>query len=75
MPQLLERKAAEALATVRQIGEGYGQQGVALSEHALCHAYNLQHALDEFIARPAKHSGYSIAEVRAWRGEIDKTPE
>jgi tetratricopeptide (TPR) repeat protein len=74
--QLLEGKAAEALATFRQVGrEGFRLAGIAMAEHALSHVKESQQALDELIAKHAQDSAYQIAKVYAWRGEKDKAFE
>ncbi len=74
--QLLEGKAAEALATARRNDfESLRLQGVAMAEHTLGHAKESQQALDELVAKHAQDSAFEIAEAFAWRGEKDKAFE
>jgi adenylate cyclase len=74
--RLLERNAAEALATARKIGfEPFRLTDVAMAEHSLGHAKESQQALDELIAKHAPDGAYQVAEALAWRGEKDKAFE
>ena len=74
--QLLENKAAEALATFGRIDdEAFRLYGVSMAEHSLGHAAESQRALDELTAKHAQEAAYQIAEVHAWRGEADKAFE
>ena len=74
--QLLEGKAAEALATFRLVDiEEFRLWGVAMAEHTLGHANESQKALDELIAKHAQNAAYEVADVYAWRGETDKAFE
>jgi TolB-like protein/Tfp pilus assembly protein PilF len=67
--QLAEGKAAEALITYQQnTDEPMRLAGCAMAEHALGHANESQHNLDELIAKHSLDSAYFIAEVHAWRG-------
>ena len=59
----------------RTAGVVWSQVGVAMAEHTLGHSGESQAALDELIAKYAHDSAYQIAEVYAWRGEIDKAFE
>ena len=70
--QLLEGKAAEALATYRKIADdGFRLSGLAMAEHTLGHAQESRQVLDEAIAKTAQDSAYQIAEAFAWRGDKD----
>jgi TolB-like protein len=70
--QLLENRAADALATFRQIGDDvFSPTGIAMAEHSLGHPKESQQALDALIAKYAQGAGYQIAEIYAWRGEKD----
>ncbi len=73
--ELLEGHAPEALSVARTAGVVWSQVGVAMAEHTLGHSRESQAALDELIAKYAHDSAYQIAEVYAWRGEIDKAFE
>ena len=75
--QLLEGKAADALATFRQLRDDIDLRlaGIAIAEYTLGHARESQQALDELIAKGAQHGAYQIAEVYAWRGEKDQAFE
>ena len=74
--QLLEGKAAEALAIFRKLDS---LRGIAMAEHTLGHAKESQQALDRLITKRAQDaaysSAYSVAVVYAWRGEKDKAFE
>ncbi|MGH9584646.1 MAG: TIR domain-containing protein, partial [Bryobacteraceae bacterium] len=64
--QLLEGRAAEALATARKIGiEVFGLNDVAMAEHSLGHAKESQQALDELIAKHASDGAYQVSEALA----------
>jgi hypothetical protein len=70
---LLEGKAAEVLATFRQVTrEAFRLTGIAMAEHTLSHAKESQQTLDDLIAQHAQDSAFQIAKVYAWRGEKDK---
>jgi TolB-like protein/Flp pilus assembly protein TadD len=74
--RLLERNAAEALATARKIGiEFFRLTDVAMAEHSLGHPMESQRALDELIAKHASDGAYQVAEALAWRGEKEKAFE
>ena len=74
--QLLEGKAAEALATARENDfESLRLQGIAMAEHTLGRAKESQQALDELVAKHARDSAFEIAEAFAWRGDKDKALE
>jgi adenylate cyclase len=73
--ELLEGRAQEALGVSRRAGEVWSQTGVAMAEHTLGHAKESQVALDELIAKYAQDSAYQVADVYAWRGEVDKAFE
>jgi len=73
--ELLEGHAQEALGTARTAGEVWSQYGVAMAEHTLGHSRESQAALDELIAKYAHDTAYQIAEIHAWRGEVDKAFE
>jgi tetratricopeptide (TPR) repeat protein len=74
--QLLEGNAAGALATARKIGrEAFRLTDVAMAEHTLGHAKEVQQALDELIASHAQDGAYQVAETLAWRGEKNKAFE
>jgi hypothetical protein len=45
--------------------------GLALSQHDLGRATEAQQALDEMVERWAYRGAFQIAEVYAWRGELD----
>ena len=73
MLQLLEGKAAEALATYGKLDrEAFRLSGIAMAEHTLGHAKESRLALDQLIAKHAQEAAYQIAQVYAWRGEKDK---
>ena len=46
-------------------------QAVALAEHALGHPAETQRALDDLVARFSHAWPFQIAEVCAWRGDLD----
>jgi tetratricopeptide (TPR) repeat protein len=73
--ELLEGHVQEALSTARTAGEVWSQIGIAMAEHTLGHPRESQAALDELIAKYAHDTAYQIAEVYAWRGEVDKAFE
>ena len=76
--QLLENKAAEALATFRKVDVErvtFRLAGIAIAEHTLGHEKESQQALEELIAKRAQLSAYQIAEAFAWRGENGKAFE
>jgi tetratricopeptide (TPR) repeat protein len=76
MLQLLEGKAAEALATAPKIDfEPFRLQIIATAEFSLGHATESQQALDELIAKHTQETAFQIAEAYAWRGEKDKAFE
>jgi TolB-like protein/predicted Zn-dependent protease len=70
---LMEGRASEALEASRQVAfEGYRLTGIALAEHTLGHDRQSQQALDELIAKAAAQAAYQIAEIYAWRGDLDQ---
>ena len=73
--ELLEGRALEALAVARTSGNVWSQVGVALAEYTLGHPAQSQAALDELITKYGHDSAYQIAEIHAWRGEVDKAFE
>ena len=74
--QLLEGKAAEALAMFRKnTSNAFKLYGISMAEHSLGHVRESQQALKELIAKEAQEAAYQIAEVFAWRGEKDKAFE
>jgi eukaryotic-like serine/threonine-protein kinase len=71
--QLLEGKAAEALATFRRIpSDSVRLADVALAEHTLGHVDESQRALEELIKNHSQRSAYAIAEVYAWCGDKER---
>jgi hypothetical protein len=70
--QLRDGKASEALSMYQTIDfEAFRDTGVAMAEHTLGDAKASQAALDALIASSAGIDAYQIADVYAWRGEID----
>jgi tetratricopeptide (TPR) repeat protein len=72
---LLQGRAAEAMPYFRKAGSGYGGAGRAMAEHSLGNSQAAQRELDAEIAQYAQGAAYQIAEVHAWRGEMDKAFE
>jgi TolB-like protein len=74
--QLLEGNAEAALATFRKIGlEAFRLCGIAMTAYTLKDPKESQQALDDLVAKHAAEAAYQIADVYAWRGEIDKAYE
>jgi Tfp pilus assembly protein PilF len=75
--QLLEGKAAEALATSRKItsDEVFRLFGISRAEHMLGNEKESDRALEELIVKHAKDSAYQIALVFAQRGQKDEAFE
>jgi TolB-like protein/tetratricopeptide (TPR) repeat protein len=73
--ELLEGNPKEALEVARRSGEVWRQTGVAMAEHTLGDARASQQALDELIEKYAHVSAYQVADVYAWRGDVDKAFE
>jgi len=73
---LLEGQPAKALARYEQISSGGPRRtGVALAQHDLGHATESQAALEELIREDAGDSPFQIAEVYAWRRELNRAFE
>jgi tetratricopeptide (TPR) repeat protein len=68
---LLEGKPEAALAAYRQAGAGFREAGIAMAEHSLGHEKESTEALSELEAKYANGFSTQIAEVHAWRGDID----
>jgi hypothetical protein len=60
-----------ALAHFRLAGEGLGQAGVAMAQHALGKLPESQAALAELESKYATGFLFQIAQVHAWRGDHD----
>jgi TolB-like protein/cytochrome c-type biogenesis protein CcmH/NrfG len=74
--QLLEGKAADALATARLMEvEGFRLPHIAMAEHTLGHAKESQQALDDAISCHEQAFAYPIALAHAWRAEKDQALE
>ena len=74
--QLLEGKAADALATARLMEvEGFRLPHIAMAEHTLGHAKESQQALEDAITHHEQAFAYPIALAYAWRGEKDQALE
>jgi len=74
--QLLEGKAADALATARLMEvEGFRLPHIAMAEHTLGHTKESQQALDDAIIHHEHAFAYPIALACAWRGEKDQALE
>jgi tetratricopeptide (TPR) repeat protein len=70
--QLLEGKAAQALATFYKVDdEAFRLYGISMAEYTLGHAKESRQALDELTAKHEQEAAYQIAEAHAWRGEKD----
>ena len=70
--QLVDGKAREALATAQGIAfDDFRNAAVAMAEHSLGDAPASQQALEKLIATAAGHDAYQIAEIYAWRGEMN----
>lgn len=73
---LLEGQPAKALARYEHISSSGGRRtGVALAQHDLGHATESQAALEELIRENAGDCPFQIAEVYAWRRELDRAFE
>jgi serine/threonine protein kinase/tetratricopeptide (TPR) repeat protein len=59
----------------KQRAEGNRRMGVAMVEHASGHDKQSQAAVKELIAKNAGDMAYQVADVYAWRGEMDKAFE
>jgi TolB-like protein/tetratricopeptide (TPR) repeat protein len=59
----------------KQGAEGNRRMGVAMVEHASGHDKQSQAAVKELIAKNAGDMAYQVADVYAWRGEMDKAFE
>jgi serine/threonine protein kinase/Tfp pilus assembly protein PilF len=70
--QLLQAKAAQALATARRSDENSRLEHTAMAEYSLGHARESQQALDRLIAKFGHDCAYCVAGVYAWRGEKDQ---
>jgi serine/threonine-protein kinase len=74
--QLLEGKAADALATARLMEvDGFRLPHIAMAEHTLGHAKESQQALDDAITHHEQAFAYPIALAYAWRAEKDRALE
>lgn len=74
--QLLEGNAEAALATFRKISlEALRLCGIAMAAYTLKDPKESQRALDDLIAKHAAEAAYQIADVYAWRGDLDKAYE
>ena len=60
-----------ALEHFHRAGAGHTQYGVAMTEYSLGHAAESQAALDELTTSYAAGFAFQIAQVHAWRGEVD----
>jgi len=73
---LAQEDAAGALVAMEQEpGNGYRRTGLAIAHYALGDTAASDVALQELIDRQADHAAYNIAEVYAFRGEIDNAFE
>jgi eukaryotic-like serine/threonine-protein kinase len=61
----------EALAEAERDGPGFRQQELALAYHALGRGQESDRALDELIAGYKQIAAFQVAEVYAFRGEVD----
>jgi tetratricopeptide (TPR) repeat protein len=74
--QLLEGRAAEALATFSKIDDDvFRLCGISMAEYTLSNKKESERALDELIAKYPKDGAYQIADAHAWRGEKDQALE
>jgi hypothetical protein len=65
------RAAATAHASPKSTHPVFRLAGIALAEHALGHAKESQHALDDLVREHGHNGAYQIAQVYAFRGERD----
>jgi hypothetical protein len=69
--EIQEGRPAAALALVPELNDDDGLQVTALVEHDLGHEERAQLALDQLIARHGHKYAQGVAEVYAWRGDLD----
>ena len=69
--ELLDGKFDAARSGYRRGCDYWDRIGSAMVEHSLGHKQAAQAALDTVIEKDANSSAYQIAEVFAWRGELD----
>ena len=69
--EIQEGRPAAALALVPELNDDDGLQVTALVEHDLGHEERAKLALDQLIARHGHEYGQGVAEVYAWRGDLD----
>jgi len=73
---LAQGDALSALSVIEQEpGDGYRRTGIAIAQHALGNAEASDSALQELLDSSTEFLGYQIAEVYAFRGEIDNAFE
>ncbi len=72
---LLEGRAAAALADASTVGKPDRLVAIALAHHALGQEEESRRALDELVTRHAHNSAESIAQVYAWLGDRDRAFE
>ncbi len=73
---LAQGRSQEALVEMQQeTGEWLKSTGEALADYSLGHRQASDAALKDLIANHASDSAYQIAEVYAYRGEVDKALE
>lgn len=69
---LFQGKTDEALREVQaEVGENWRLMGLSVVNHALHRKADSDSALKEYETRFASHSAMQIAEVHAYRGEVD----
>ena len=74
--QLITGHPSEALATYRKIGdEALRNTGIAMAEYSLGHGQLSQQALAAAVAKGGEGYASQIADVYAWRHEMDKAFE
>jgi TolB-like protein/Tfp pilus assembly protein PilF len=69
---LLQGKPDAALAEFGKSSPGRREAGVAMAEHVLGRSAQSQRALENLIDDYALTNAYQVAEVYAWRGELDE---
>ncbi|HEY0747809.1 MAG TPA: TIR domain-containing protein [Steroidobacteraceae bacterium] len=73
LTELLEGHADKALAAFPESNAtAFHQAGVGMAQHSLHHAPQSQAALDALLATMTERWAYQIAEVYAWRGQLDQ---
>jgi TolB-like protein/Tfp pilus assembly protein PilF len=73
--ELLQGRAKDALVPFARAGSYWSLAGSAMAEHTLGNARESQRRLDEMVAKYAPVAAYQIAEVHAWRGDVDEAFE